>query len=308
MFLCMVFTLPSEIIVKTFLPTFRGMVTRKLNQRGLTQQEIADKLGITQAAVSKYISDSGNIDKRFKENQLMKAKTEEIAEELISQEIDEYKILSEILELIHVLEDRGLICEIHEERMPSIKGLGCDLCIRGKNKDLLIEQDVLSNVRKASRKLANNTKVVEYIPNVGTNIGMSLPEPTDETDIAAIPGRLYVLRGQVNIPSNPEFGVSKHVSQAILAANKVDNTIRGGLNIKTDDFILEKAKNLGIDTMEFDPTYENRYKKLKKLFSKNNEVPKIIYHEGEFGIEPITYILEETAIKTVSVFLEILEN
>lgn len=304
----MVFTLPSEIIVEKFLPAFRGMITRKLNKKGLTQQEIADKLGITQAAVSKYISDSDNIDKRFKENQLMKTKTEEIAEELISHQIDEYKILSEILELIHALEDRGLICEIHEERMPAIKGIGCDLCIRGKNKDILIEQDVLSNVRKASRKLANNTKVVEHIPNVGTNIGMSTPKPTDETDIAAIPGRLYILRGQVYIPSNPEFGASKHVSQAILAANKIDSTIRAGLNIKTNDFILKKARNLGIDTMEFDPSYENRYKKLKKLFSKKDEIPKIIYHKGDFGIEPITYILEETAIKTVSVFIEILEN
>ena len=44
--------LPSEIVVDRFLPTVRATLARDLAGRGLTQQEIANRLGVTQAAVS----------------------------------------------------------------------------------------------------------------------------------------------------------------------------------------------------------------------------------------------------------------
>jgi predicted transcriptional regulator len=44
--------LPSEIIVERFLPTVRAMLAGALDEQGLTQQKIADELGVSQAAVS----------------------------------------------------------------------------------------------------------------------------------------------------------------------------------------------------------------------------------------------------------------
>jgi predicted transcriptional regulator len=44
----------EEIVVEQFLPTFRSMLAEELRERGLTQSEVADILGISQSAVSKY--------------------------------------------------------------------------------------------------------------------------------------------------------------------------------------------------------------------------------------------------------------
>ena len=50
--------IPCEMMVKRVLPVFRAVVAESLiNDHGLTQTEAADKLGITQAAISQYLRD-----------------------------------------------------------------------------------------------------------------------------------------------------------------------------------------------------------------------------------------------------------
>ncbi|MFC1454853.1 transcriptional regulator, partial [Candidatus Undinarchaeota archaeon] len=47
---------PCELIVKYYLPAMRSQITKELDSKGFTQSEIAKTLGVTQAAVSKYLS------------------------------------------------------------------------------------------------------------------------------------------------------------------------------------------------------------------------------------------------------------
>jgi len=57
--------LPCEVAIKYFIPAVRASTARKLSKNhNLTQVEIASKLGITQAAVSKYLS--GKYNKKIK--------------------------------------------------------------------------------------------------------------------------------------------------------------------------------------------------------------------------------------------------
>lgn len=44
----------EEVVVDEFLPTVRSMLAEDLRERGFTQHEVADALGISQSAVSKY--------------------------------------------------------------------------------------------------------------------------------------------------------------------------------------------------------------------------------------------------------------
>ena len=50
----------EEVVVDEFLPTFRALLAGDLRDRGLTQSEVADLLGISQSAVSKYAH--GDVD------------------------------------------------------------------------------------------------------------------------------------------------------------------------------------------------------------------------------------------------------
>ncbi|ERH01450.1 MAG: putative transcriptional regulator [Halonotius sp. J07HN6] len=44
----------EELVVEEFFPTVRSLLAESLRDRGLTQREVADGLGISQSAVSKY--------------------------------------------------------------------------------------------------------------------------------------------------------------------------------------------------------------------------------------------------------------
>jgi len=170
------------------------------------------------------------------------------------------------------------------------------------------ERDVLSNVRTAARTLAAIPGMADSIPNVGTNVGMSLPDPADETDVAAIPGRIYAMGGRIEIPANPEFSASKHVATAIIAANTVDSSIRGATNVATDDDLLAAATELGIEPLEFDAAYEDRGEHLRRRFEERGSVPRVAYHRGAFGIEPATYVFGTTAVDAAELVAGLLED
>ena len=304
----MTLQLPSEIVVDRFLPTARSMLAVELDERGLAQQEIAARLGISQAAVSKYLSGKQTGEPRFAEDPRMVETVEYIAEGFTAGTLDDYEALSELLDLIRTFEDRGPICAVHEEEMPTLDGLGCDLCVRGQDHRLQAEREVLRNVRHAVRQFSNMPAVVDHVPNVGSNIGMALPDADDETDIAAVPGRVHAMRGRVNVPSNPEFGASKHVARTLLAVMAVDPEIRGAVNLATSEALLDAASEQGLDTCAFDANYENRTERIRSLLADRECVPRVLYHEGAFGIEPIAYVLGESAVDAVETAVDCLQR
>lgn len=286
--------LPSEIVVEDVLPTLRVLLARELAEHGLTQREIAAHLGVTQAAVSTYISGDPELVARIADHPRTAETVESVAAGLAGGEMDGYDALAAVLELVRAFEDRGPICELHEEAMPGLEGLGCDLCVRGANPELRTERAVLDDVREAARVLATSPGVAAAIPNVGTNVGTALPDAEDVADVAAIPGRIYEMRGRVEVPANPEFGASKHVATTVLSAMAVAPDRRGAVNVATDDAVLNAAEERGLDTMAFDAGYTDRGKRLRDQFDDRGAVPDVLYHRGAFGIEPITYVLGET--------------
>ncbi len=300
--------LPSEIVVERFLPTLRAMLARALADRGLTQEEVAAHLGVTQAAVSQYLQGEGSVETRFSEDDQMQATVERVADGFASGSMDGYEALAEVLDLIRTFEDRGPICAVHEEEMPELQGLGCDLCVRGSDSVVLAEREALDAVRRAARRLANAPGVAAHVPNVGTNVGTAVPDATDETDVAAVPGRLQAVGSRVLVPADPELGASQRVATTILSAMAVDPGVRGALNLATSDALLEAASDHGVDPLEFEAGYEDRGSRLRERFRDRGEVPRVIYHEGAFGIEPITYVLGETATEAADLAIDLIET
>lgn len=300
--------LPSEIVVERFLPTARAMLAAELDDRGLTQQAIADHLGVTQAAVSGYVSGDASVEERFREDERMQATVEHVADGLAEGTMDGYDVLAELLSLVAAFEDRGPICAVHEEEMPALRGLGCDLCVRGPDADVTAERAALAAVRKAARLLADAPGMAAHVPNVGTNVATALPDAADPTDVAAVPGRVHAMRGRVNVPANPEFGASHNVAGAVLAAMAVDSGVRGALNLATSDALLDAARETGAEPVEFDPDYEDRREHLVARFRDHGGVPRVAFHRGAFGVEPVTYVFGETAVEAAEFAVEVVER
>jgi predicted fused transcriptional regulator/phosphomethylpyrimidine kinase/predicted transcriptional regulator len=297
---------PSEIVVERFLPTVRAMLATELDERGLTQQEIAGHLGVSQAAVSQYVSGDTAVEDRFAEDQRLQSTVERIADGFAADSMDGYEALGELLAVVREFEDRGPICAVHEAEMPALEGIGCDLCVRGSDDTVAAERAALASVRQAARRLGNARGVASHIPNVGTNVGTAVPGASDETDVAAVPGRLQTVGSRVIVPADPEFGASQHVAETILAAMAVDPGVRGALNLATSEALLDAARKAGHDPLRFEAGYDERSERLAEKFGERGAVPRVIYHEGTFGIPPITYVFGETATAAADRAIELL--
>jgi len=300
--------LPSEIVVERFLPTARAMLARELADRGLTQQAIADHLGVTQAAVSQYLRGDATVEDRFADDERMQATVERIADGFADGSMDGYEALAEMLDLVREFEDRGPICAVHEDEMPALEGMGCDLCVRGTDDTVLAEREALAAVRRGARRLANAPGVAAHVPNVGTNVATAVPEAADVTDVAAVPGRLQAVGSRVMVPADPEFGASQRVAELILAVTSVDPHLRGALNLATSEALLAAAHERGIDPVRFDAGYEGRDERLRAAFRERGGVPRVVYHEGAFGIPPVCYVLGETATEAVDLAVVLVES
>jgi len=298
---------PSEVVVERFLPTVRALLARALDERGLTQEEIAGRLGVSQAAVSQYLR-GADLDEHFAETQRLQSTVETIADGFAAGTMDGYEALGELLALIREFEDRGPICAAHEEEMPALEGLGCDLCVRGLDEGAVAERQALDAVRRAARRLAAAPGMAAHVPNVGTNVGTAVPGASDGTDVAAVPGRLQAVGSRVVLPAQPEFGVSRRVAGAILAAMAVAPDTRGALNLATSEALLAAAHERGHDPLRFDADYENRRERLRERFQARGSVPRVAYHDGAFGIEPVAYVFGETATEAATLAIELIDD
>jgi len=75
---------PCEVAVKHILPAFRSLIARKLiNEYNMSQVEVAELLGTTQAAISYYLSEKrGKKIRYFEEMEEVRRIAEEIAERI----------------------------------------------------------------------------------------------------------------------------------------------------------------------------------------------------------------------------------
>jgi predicted fused transcriptional regulator/phosphomethylpyrimidine kinase/predicted transcriptional regulator len=284
------------------------MLAVELDDRGLTQEDVAGHLGVSQAAVSQYVSGDPPLEDRFADDQRLQTTVETIADGFADGSMDGYEALGELLAVVREFEDRGPICAVHEEEMPALQGLGCDLCVRGTDETVSAERAALTAVRRASRRLANVPGIAAHVPNVGTNVGTAIPGASDETDVAAVPGRLQTVGSRVIVPADPEFGASKRVAETILAAMTADPDLRGALNLSTTDALLAAAREHDHDPLQFEAGYEDRGDRLRGRFEDRGEVPRVVYHEGTFGIPPVTYVFGETATEAVDQALALVET
>ena len=280
---------PAEIVVEEFLPTLRSMLAEDLRERGLTQNEVAETLGISQSAVSKYAHGDVARNDLFLDDSRVRRLVDHVGAGLASGDMSDVEALGEVQALIRQLEDRDLICRIHEAEMPSLEGLGCDFCIRGPDSELRASERVLSSLRRGLRILETTSGFTGLIPAVGSNLCACTPDAAGIDDVAGVPGRIFDVMGRATIPGGPEFGVSEHVAGVLLAA-RAHRDVRAALNVRYDPGIIEELSNRGIETVEFDAEYDDLEEALADAFARTPGAT-VVYHTGGYGIEPITYLL-----------------
>ena len=294
----------EEIVVDEFLPTVRAMLAEDLRKRGFTQREVADALGISQSAVSKYVHGDVARHERIVADERVQDLVDRIGEGLAAGDMSPVAALIEIEVLIRQLEEGDLLADLHEEAMPALSDTDVEFSVHDPNSGLRERERVLGSVRRGLRTLTNASGFAALIPNVGANVAECLADATTIDDVAAVPGRLVDVKGQAMVPGEPEFGVSEHVATVLLAAREAGVTARGVVNVRYDS---ETVATLGesYPTVEFDPDESVREAVADAVSGAGPGDTLVLYQTGAVGIEPIVYVLAPTASEAAAVVKEI---
>jgi hypothetical protein len=293
----------EEIVVEEFLPTFRTVLAGELRDRGLTQSEVADLLGISQSAVSKYAHGDVETNTEIERDERFIELVERLADGLASGEISRVQALVETEVFIRRLERGDLLARLHESAYPPIAEHDGPIDIHDPEGEFRMTERVRSSVRRGVRKLENTSGFASLIPAVGSNLVEALPDATTIDDVAGVPGRILDVKGRATVPGEPEFGVSGHVASLLLAARRAGADARAALNVRYDESIVESLADAGYETVEFDA--EADLEDAIEAAIETNPDADVLYQTGGFGVEPVCYLLGSDAAAVVETVREI---
>lgn len=118
-----------EVASRYVYPSLRRRLVEILREKGLKQMEIAELLHITQSAVSRYLGmdRGGLIDvNRFKD---VDTKLKELADEILKEKPNEYKIHSQLIQLALDMLGKGYVCSFHSKVDPELDPGECRVCL-----------------------------------------------------------------------------------------------------------------------------------------------------------------------------------
>lgn len=121
--------LPDELVAKLAIPAIRALIARRLmTVYGFTQKQVAEKMGITQAAVSNYVNGKRGISFRIDDYPEVAQGIIELSEALASGSAEERGIMTRMTELCDYIRIQRLMCNPHKMLEPGIDVVACHAC------------------------------------------------------------------------------------------------------------------------------------------------------------------------------------
>jgi len=121
--------LPEELASKSVIPAIRALVVKRLvEEHGMTQQEAAKLLGVTQPAVSKYLHEKRGAAIKLNGIKEIDEATGEIAELVSSRKVPQIEVMSKIEAACDYVRRNRYMCDLHKKLEPSMDVNSCHVC------------------------------------------------------------------------------------------------------------------------------------------------------------------------------------
>jgi predicted transcriptional regulator len=121
--------LPEELASKSVIPAIRALIVKRLvEDHGMTQQEAAKLLGVTQPAVSKYLHEKRGAAIRLTGIREIDQATTEIAEMVSSQKAQPIEVMSRIEAACEYVRRNRYMCDLHKKLEPGMDTDSCHVC------------------------------------------------------------------------------------------------------------------------------------------------------------------------------------
>jgi len=117
---------PQEIEVWYIIPSIRREFAKAYKEIGLSQSEIAKRMGLTPAAVSQYLN-----KKRGKRAALPPLIIKEIKKSAkrTKKSRSKQKVMDEIQRVCRIVRRKGILCKVHRKHS-SISLRNCKICFK----------------------------------------------------------------------------------------------------------------------------------------------------------------------------------
>ncbi len=301
---------PCELVVKHYLPVIRSLIAKELVEAyELNQMQIAKLLGITQPAVSNYLSLlRGEAEKTFDTSEVREV-ARKMASELVEGKLSLSQSIYTICNLCIKLRSAGVTCSLHKESVTELSAEECKVCLKlfAEEAEPVSERvNVINNIRAAISKLSESREFLSVIPEVRTNLVMATSNAKSVTEVAGIPGRIIVARERLKTLSEPEFGASFHLANVLLAAREKNKEMRAAINILFNGRIERTMRSvLHMEVYKFnraslpsDAAEKNLAVAwaVRKAANELGKTPDAVVDEGGYGVEPTTYIFGSSAL------------
>ena len=121
--------LPEELASKSVIPAIRALVVKRLvEEHGMTQQEAAKLLGVTQPAVSKYLHQKRGAAIRLTGIREIDRATGDIADLVSSRKVKPIEVMSKIESACGYVRRNRYMCDLHKRLEPGIDIDACHIC------------------------------------------------------------------------------------------------------------------------------------------------------------------------------------
>ncbi len=301
---------PCESVQRDFLPDLRMVLAKKLSSLGLSQTDIAKRMEITQAAVSKYLSQ----EREIRLDSLVEESATRIAE-LIASEAEADAIVEELCSSCMQSRIGGSMCKLHRERVSSLSSLNCQICVQllsGREDSLSGRSSVLRDIQDALRMLESSESFGIVMPQVRANLVTCGSGAKSVEDVAGVPGRITMVNGRPRAPLPPQFGASRHTAQLLLHAIARWPSVRSCLCVSGRDEVVRAAERTGfsvirlrqpaVDPVEIASEIQNHRGLARKTKNPAVCIP------GGIGVEPILYLFGADAASLCELCLDLVTD
>ncbi len=265
-----------------WLSRLHMQLARELRGQGWSQMNIAGMLGTTQSTISRQYQKPVTTLPGSADELTIDGWSKEIAGGLLSVGQNE-----------ELLRQRFIV----EFQFTGNQVLRFDKTLTGL--DLEVDQNEHALIRRlewAIGRLDART-VMSVLPNVGMNIAACLQTATTVAEVAAVPGKITSVDGELRTHGKPQFGSSKHLAEMLLEAKKIDSAKSAIINIRppgdyegTDiDAVQEACNQLGWSLADAD----------RNGIEHSESEVDVILDIGDFGWEPSLYVLGASPLEVV---------
>tara|TARA_B100000575_G_scaffold98666_1_gene78750 strand:- start:4643 stop:5506 length:864 start_codon:yes stop_codon:yes gene_type:complete len=265
-----------------WLDRLHMQLARELRGQGWSQMNIASMLGSTQSTISRQYQKSMLALPGSADELTVDGWAKELAGGLLSVGQSE-----------ELLRQRFIV----EFQFTGNQVLRFDKTLTGL--DLEVDQNEHALIRRLEWAIGrlDSKSLLPVLPKVGLNIAACLNSATSPSEVAAVPGKITSVEGELRTHSKPQFGSSNHLAKLLLDAKKNDSSKSAIINIRppgdhegTDiDAVQEACNQLNWELADA----------VRGGIEDSGSQIDVILDIGDFGWEPSLYVLAGSPLEAV---------